>query len=296
MSDNQLVVRPNAEMMSFSDVERMADAFSKSRLFPAAQTKENALALMMLCQSEGLHPAQAVRRYHVIQGTVAMRADAMLAEFQLRGGKVRWVRSDADEARAVFSHPVGGEFEYAFTIAEAKQAGLPDKNPNWKKYPAAQLRARCVSGGIRMILPGIVTGIYTPEEVEDFGDRQAPAVGGGIEEALKKKARKPVAEAVTETVAAEPSKAAQEVASTPAEQITTVEPVATKSEPAAADKDDLVKQITDLRGKHKVMQGVFMSIVGRAIGNPKNIDATKWTDEEASKVLAALKQHCGVSA
>ena len=116
-----------------------------------------------------------MRRFHVIKGTVAMRADAMLAEFQARGGKVQWLKSDKNEARAVFEHASGGKFEYAYTIEDAKQAGLVRPDSGWSKFPAAMLRARCISGAIRMVLPGVVCGVFTPEEVMDFdADKPMP--------------------------------------------------------------------------------------------------------------------------
>lgn len=171
---NDLQTTTSNDILSFEQVEKLAKAMSASRLFPSAQTPENALALMLLCQSEGIHPAQAVRRFHVIKGTVAMRADAMLAEFQARGGKVQWLISDKTEARAVFEHASGGKFEYAYTIDDAKQAGLIKPDSGWLKFPAAMLRARCISGAIRMVLPGVVCGVYTPEEVMDFDAEKQP--------------------------------------------------------------------------------------------------------------------------
>jgi hypothetical protein len=54
-----------------------------------------------------------------------------------------------------------------FTIEEAQAAGLAGKD-NWKKYPAAMLRARCVSALSRAVYPEAVLGIYesTSEEIE----------------------------------------------------------------------------------------------------------------------------------
>lgn len=169
--EHQLTTVP--QQFSISDLQTMAQTIAKSRLFPSCQTPENALALMLLCQADGIHPAQAVRRYHVIQGTCSMRADAMQAEFQRQGGKVKWIKSDANEAKAEFSHPVNGAFVFAYTIKEAQAAGLVKPNSGWVKFPAAMLRARCISGGIRMISPGVVCGLYTEEEVSDFDQKSS---------------------------------------------------------------------------------------------------------------------------
>jgi len=111
---------------------------------------------------------QALRRYDIIQGRPALKTDAMLAEFQKRGGKVDWIRLDDECAEAEF-HASGlvKPVRIKFDSADAKRAGLLDKD-NWKKYPRAMRRARVVSEGIRTADPGVNAGVYTPEEVADF--------------------------------------------------------------------------------------------------------------------------------
>jgi hypothetical protein len=135
-----------------------------------------AFTLMLLAQAKGIHPIQAVERYHVIQGKPALKADAMLADFQQNGGSVKWVTMTDQEFAAVFSHPVHAPegVPVSFTLADAKRAELLG-NKMWTKYPKNMLRARVISNGIRLVMPGIVAGIYTPEEVMDFDDAPAPA-------------------------------------------------------------------------------------------------------------------------
>ena len=153
-------------LVPISDIERMATAVAKSGLF-GIKTSEQGVALMLIAQAEGLHPAIAARDYHVIQGRPALKTDAMLARFQQAGGKVIWKTYTDDEVTGTFSHPAGGELTVTWTLAQAKRIGLAGKD-NWKSYPRAMLRARCVSEGIRSVFPGCVVGVYTPEEVEDF--------------------------------------------------------------------------------------------------------------------------------
>lgn len=155
-----------SNLVPFNEIESMAIAVSKSGLF-GMKTPDQAVALMLLCQAEGLHPAIAARDYHIIQGRPALKADAMLARFQQAGGKVDWkVYTDA-EVTGVFSHPQGGSLEVTWTLSQAKSIGIATKD-NWKNYPRAMLRARCLSEGIRAVYPGCVVGVYTPEEVQDF--------------------------------------------------------------------------------------------------------------------------------
>lgn len=158
---------------SVSDLEVMADRVAKSKLFGLDQSQ--AFTLMLLCQAEGIHPVKAVQRYHVIQGRPAMKADAMLADFLRIGGTVEWVTEsdDREKCEAIFRHPTFAPKGQAvrFSTADAKAAGLLG-NPTWQKYPANMLRARVISNGVRMIAPGIVAGLYTPEEVQDIAENE----------------------------------------------------------------------------------------------------------------------------
>jgi hypothetical protein len=152
----------------------MAVSVARSGLF-GVKTPDQAMALMLIAQAEGLHPAIAARDYHVINGRPALRADAMLARFQAAGGKVEWGEYTDTKVVGKFSHPSGGSVEIAWTTKMAQDAGLT-RNPTWKSYPRQMLRSRCISEGIRTVFPGVVVGTYTPEEVEDMAPapRQAP--------------------------------------------------------------------------------------------------------------------------
>jgi len=159
-------------LVPVQDIERMATAVAKSGLF-GIKTAEQGVALMLIAQAEGLHPAIAARDYHVIQGRPALKTDAMMARFQQAGGKVEWKVYTDDEVTGVFSHPAGGSLTVTWTIDQAKRIGLAGKD-NWRNYPRAMLRARCISEGIRSVYPGCVVGVYTPEEVQDFDAPAAP--------------------------------------------------------------------------------------------------------------------------
>jgi hypothetical protein len=146
----------------------MASAVAKSGLF-GIKTPEQGVALMLIAQAEGLHPAIAARDYHVIQNRPALKTDAMLARFQQAGGKVAYEAYTEDRVSATFSHPAGGSITIEWTMDMARKAGLAGKD-NWRNYPRAMLRARVISEGIRTVYPGCVVGTYSVEEVQDFED------------------------------------------------------------------------------------------------------------------------------
>jgi hypothetical protein len=160
-----------------SDIERMAMAVAKSQLF-GIKSNDQALALMLIAQAEGRHPAIAARDYHIVQGRPTLKADAMLARFQEAGGRVEWHCYTGERCEATFSHPAGGSLRMGWTLADAKQAGLTGKPGPWQQFPRAMLRARLISEGIRTVYPGVVCGTYTPEEVADFEPAANPTPMG----------------------------------------------------------------------------------------------------------------------
>lgn len=155
----------NVPVASVADVERMAKAITASGLY-GIKKPEQAVALMLVAQAEGLHPAIAARDYHIIEGRPALKADAMLARFQEAGGCIKWIELSDTCAKAEFSHPKGGALVLDWTIERARQAGLACRD-TWRKYPRSMLKARLISDGIRAVFPGVICGAYTPEEEEE---------------------------------------------------------------------------------------------------------------------------------
>lgn len=160
-----------APAYAVSELERMALAFAGSKMF-GVTTPDQALALCLVAQAEGRHPASAAMDYSIIQNRPAKKADAMLRDFISAGGKVEWHALDNDRAEATFSHPQGGTVRIDWTLARAREAGLGGKDM-WKKYPRQMLRSRVVSEGVRTVCPGATSGMYVPEEVQDFAPEQA---------------------------------------------------------------------------------------------------------------------------
>jgi hypothetical protein len=153
-------------LVPINEIREMAEVASKSKMFGFKSTEE-AMAIMLLCQAENMHPAIAMRDFHVIQGRPALKADAMLGRFQQAGGSVKWEEYTDERVAGTFSHPNGGSVTVVWTFEMAKKIGLTGKD-NWRNYARAMLRARCVSEGVRTVYPSCVVGVYTPEEVETF--------------------------------------------------------------------------------------------------------------------------------
>lgn len=162
------------QVLSIEEIETIANHAVKSGFYPdLARNPSAATMLALRCQAEGVPAGLAFAQFHVIEGKPSMRADAMHARFLAAGGRIRWVKSDARECTAEFTHPVYGPegLRITVTIEQMIQRGITGgkdgMKANWRRFPESMLRARVISQGVRAIMPGVVCGIYTPEEVAD---------------------------------------------------------------------------------------------------------------------------------
>lgn len=155
------------------DMQTMAASIARSGLF-GMKSEDQALALMLVAQAEGMHPATITQDYDIIQGKACRKSHSVMARFQQSGGKVEWHALTDKLADATFSHPAGGSLRMAWTWQMAADAKLTSKD-NWKSYPRAMLRARLIAEAIRAVYPAALGGMLMAEEAQDLDlDAQAP--------------------------------------------------------------------------------------------------------------------------
>ncbi len=152
------------------DVQNFATALgawiSKSGLFGCSNVEQGQL-LAMQCIVERKAPLDLAKLYHIINGKMTLRADAMLAMFRERGGKVAWKQFDGEAASAEFTlDGVSTVISYSRADATLAQLLPARAGSGWAKFPAEMLRARLISKAIRMIAPEVCAGLYAPEEIE----------------------------------------------------------------------------------------------------------------------------------
>lgn len=147
------------------EMTQMAEAIAQSGLF-GMKSWQQALALMLVAQSENQHPATITQDYDIIQGKATRKTHSVLARFQQMGGSVEWHELTDSIADATFSHQKGGRLRISWTIDQAKRAKLTGKD-NWMNYPRAMLRARCIAEGVRAIYPAAIGGMMISEEAQD---------------------------------------------------------------------------------------------------------------------------------
>ena len=163
----------SAPAYSFDEKRQMAECLAQSGLF-GVKNPVQALALMLVAEAEGEHPASIAQDYDIIQGKGTRKTHSVLARFQAMGGKVEWHELSHTRAEATFSHPKGGALRIDWTIEQAKQAKLTGKD-NWQGYARAMLRARLIAEGVRAVYPAAIGGWQVPEEAQGPQLDDAPA-------------------------------------------------------------------------------------------------------------------------
>jgi hypothetical protein len=147
----------------------MAADLVASRLLPGGvATPEAAFAIMVTGRELGLTAMQSLRSIHIIKGRPCMSADLICALVKKSAACTRFQMIESTALRSVYATQRVGESEtqMEFTIQEAQNAGLLS-NDNWKKYPKAMLRARCIAALARAVYPDVVLGVYETDEISE---------------------------------------------------------------------------------------------------------------------------------
>ena len=156
-------------LVPFDRLHDMAASMARAKLF-GQQTPEQILSLMLIAQANGQHPAAAARDYDVIKGRPSKKAEAMLRDFLLAGGRVDWHIYTDTKCDATFSHPAGGSVRIDWDMARVKKARISNEDM-YAKYPRNMLRARCISEGVRTVFPVATGGMLAPEEAHGLHER-----------------------------------------------------------------------------------------------------------------------------
>lgn len=288
------LVKRERETWGIEQIERAADYVVKSKLF-GVRTKEEAVALMLIAQAEGIHPMRAVQEYHIINGRPALRADAMLSRFLLAGGRVEWHEISDTRVEATFFHPQGGTARIAWTLDDAKRAGLLDKpGGNWSKYPRAMLRARVISEGVRTVYPPIVVNLYTPEEVAFFDDGEPQAAGGDVAQVQVKASpeRAEVRQAPKKEEVVDVSATPVPKQTTPSQQadLDTRREINDLIMRTLAFKREDLKNPENMKEVRALVSYLLSDIVGRSVESTAQL-----TQEEALKVIQVLREEASTA-
>lgn len=166
MTTHELTLFPTTQ--DFTMLKEIGAMAVRSGLLPSSvKTAEQAVVIALKGREIGIPPMQAFSSIVVVNGKPSMSAELMLAMIykNVRGAVVNFLTTDAVECVIEAQRPGGKPTRFVFTIEDAKRADLL-KNSVWLKYPAAMLRARCISATARAMFPDALSGIvYVPEEL-----------------------------------------------------------------------------------------------------------------------------------
>ena len=168
-------------IQGLSDIERVGQMFASSGMF-GCKNAEQGNILALTCYTEGMTPVQFKRRYHMIDGDISMRADAMLAEFRMdHGGNHEWItrgpdgcaikliRADGYEAVFSLSWEDAQKEPFVWSSNKDKQGNpIPKKNYATPRARMQTMAARVASEGVRAVCPEVNAGCYAPEELQDL--------------------------------------------------------------------------------------------------------------------------------
>jgi hypothetical protein len=163
-------------------IGKIGEIFARSGMFGCTKTEQGQV-LAMACLTEKKTPTQIIREYHLIEGRLSDRADAMLAKFKSKGGRYKVLARTPDHASVEMTYE-GQTVTFSLSFEEVKaepfvwMADGKTFKKNWRT-PRARMQtlwARVVSDGVRTLAPEIVSGIYTPEEIlDEIGTGEQPA-------------------------------------------------------------------------------------------------------------------------
>lgn len=182
---------PQQQTISFKNLVAMATYIAKAGLF-GIKTVEQTVSIMLLAQAEGRHPVLAARDYHLMTfkdkyGGVGcmptLKATTMLARLMEAGGSHEVLIYNDTCVSVKFTYKNNTPFTCTWDMDRIKKAEI--NNNLYRTNPAQMLFARCCSEGIKIVCPGILNGLYTPEEVSSFAYEDVEPAPPTLKEPMK---------------------------------------------------------------------------------------------------------------
>jgi hypothetical protein len=127
---------------------------------------EQAVAIMLKGYELGIPPMHALNNIAVIGGKPVANAELMLALIYRDHGDdaIHFTETTPQQCTISYARRAWAQRDtFTFNMDDARRAAL--SGTNWTKYPAAMLRARCISAVARLAFPDSIGGMYSPEEM-----------------------------------------------------------------------------------------------------------------------------------
>ena len=163
-------------LASMDDAFRFAKMVASSEFAPKdfRGKPESCLLAVQHGSEVGLGPMQSLQSIAVINGRPSVWGDAALA--LVMGSPVceyvrETVTGDGDAMVATCEAKRRGYPQpttVAFSVADAKKAGLWGKSGPWTQYPKRMLQLRARGFALRDSFPDVLKGLVTAEEAQDY--------------------------------------------------------------------------------------------------------------------------------
>lgn len=183
---NQISVsNKGLQLSTLDDMWRFAQCVVKSGFAPKGMEKpESVLIAVEMGYEVGLSPMAALQNTAVVNGRPTIYGDAALALVRGSGlldfyeEKQVGTKGKDDFGYCVTAKRKGDSSSYseAFTVADAKVAGLWGKPGPWTQYPARMLKFRARGFLLRDAFGDVLKGMRTYEEVRDYIDADVEVV------------------------------------------------------------------------------------------------------------------------
>lgn len=194
--NGQRSIRPSAafgargiEVRQYDELVRFAQTVSESGLAPKGMEKPQAIFVAIQMGLElGLSPMASLQNVAVVNGRPTLWGDAQLAvcrgtgemelfeEWYECGGQKsprNPTKYDDDTAAVCRVKRTGGQvIESAFSVADAKRAGLWGKAGPWTQYPFRMLRNRARSFALRDGFGDALRGFRSAEDAMDMPEER----------------------------------------------------------------------------------------------------------------------------
>lgn len=158
---------------SMDEAYRLAKAVCMSGLAPRGLDKPEAAMVAILHGMEiGLTPMMALQKIAVINGRPTLWGDGALGLVRA-SGLCKYVKEwidGADDRRIAYCETLrAGETDpvkRAFSVADAKKAGLWGKQGPWQNFPERMLQMRARAFTLRDTYADVLGGMYLAEELQ----------------------------------------------------------------------------------------------------------------------------------
>ncbi|TEX50606.1 MAG: hypothetical protein B7C55_09900 [Actinomycetales bacterium mxb001] len=280
--------------------------FQGSQLMPRHLRNQADLALVMhMGDVLGIDPRQAIWSMHVIEGKPSMSADLMAAVCMRSQACEYLMPITVSATRCEYAAKRRGwpaEVRMSFTWEDAQRAGLTGRD-NWKKYPAAMLKARCLTMICRSTFPDLLAGVYDGDELarESSSEQPMPVQAQAQAQTSEPKRLDLTGHGIKAQVSASPveppkvrrkaqaqAQAQAQVIDVEPEQTVQPEPVQQEPEPvesqADIDRRIIRQRIRELGATVLDLVSFAEHELGRHVGPPD-----EWSEQQCSYISSKLR-------